>query len=312
MVLLMTVFCFSTIVLSAQERRVITSDSVSLYVKVKGKGIPCLYIHGGPGSGSYWMEKFAGPMLEERFQMIYLDLRGVGRSGSPSNADYGMMRMISDFEEIRKELGISQWVLMGHSFSGTLLTGYAMEKPEALMAMMMFNSTLNLEESITTSWIPESLSVLSLDEKEAFGSEMLSMHEKMNRVFGLLHEKDLVWKLAFSSPEQEARMNASFGEVPNWNGDFSSVGLSHPDYLKNFKPYTREIKLPVLYFYGTRDFTIGPNHYKGLLFPNLMLYEAEVGHVPFMDDLPEVASAIDSFMAHYKLNAQVNVREVQG
>ena len=42
----------------AQEQRFMTSDNVDLYLKVKGKGIPCLYIHGGPDAGSYWMEKF--------------------------------------------------------------------------------------------------------------------------------------------------------------------------------------------------------------------------------------------------------------
>ena len=44
----------------AQERNIFTTDSVSLYVNVKGSGTPCLYIHGGPGSGSYWVEKFFG------------------------------------------------------------------------------------------------------------------------------------------------------------------------------------------------------------------------------------------------------------
>lgn len=69
--------------LQAQEKTILTSDSVSLYVNVKGKGTPCLYLHGGPGSGSYWLEKFFGDYLEQHFQMIYLDQRGVGRSTSP-------------------------------------------------------------------------------------------------------------------------------------------------------------------------------------------------------------------------------------
>ena len=83
-------FLITTISCLAQEQHFITSDSVNLYVKVKGKGIPCLYIHGGPGAGSYWMEKFSGDLLEERFTMIYLDLRGVGRSTSPANKDYSI------------------------------------------------------------------------------------------------------------------------------------------------------------------------------------------------------------------------------
>jgi proline iminopeptidase len=69
--------------MKAQEQHILTTDSVDLYVNVKGSGTYCLFIHGGPGSGSYWVEKFFGKELEQRFTMIYLDQRGVGRSSSP-------------------------------------------------------------------------------------------------------------------------------------------------------------------------------------------------------------------------------------
>src|SRR5512140_1675554 len=81
---------------NAQEMHIKTSDGVDLYVKVKGEGTPCLYIHGGPGSGSYWLEKFSGDMLEKHFKMIYLDQRGVARSTSPADANYSMDRMVQD------------------------------------------------------------------------------------------------------------------------------------------------------------------------------------------------------------------------
>jgi len=55
-------------ILQGQERHIITSDSVDLYVNVRGTGTPCLYIHGGPGSGSYWMELFLGDFLEQHLQ----------------------------------------------------------------------------------------------------------------------------------------------------------------------------------------------------------------------------------------------------
>ena len=85
----------------AQEREILTSDGVKLYVKVKGTGTPYLYLHGGPGSGSHWLEKFFGDYLEQHFQMIYLDQRGVCRSSSPKDNNYSLERMILDFEEVR-------------------------------------------------------------------------------------------------------------------------------------------------------------------------------------------------------------------
>lgn len=295
-------FLFTGLVYSQEgEQRFITTDSVALYLKVKGKGIPCLYIHGGPGSGSYWMEKFSGDILEERFQMIYLDLRGVGRSGSPADKNYSMDRMLADFEEIRQHLGISQWLVMGHSFSGTLLSGYALTYPEALRGMMMFNSTLNITQSMEESWIPKAVDILDIRDKAFYESDTIPTREKLGRLFPMLNDRGLGWKLGFNSQEQEARMNATFGEIPDWNGDFSAVGLFHPDYQLNFKARTSEITLPVLFFYGSNDWIVGPDHYLGVDFPNMMLYRAEVGHVPFMDDKEEIARAIDRFLKRYPL-----------
>jgi proline iminopeptidase len=278
-----------------QAQNFITSDGVSLFFKVKGKGTPCLYIHGGPGSGSYWMEKFSGDILEERFQMIYLDLRGVGRSGSPADGNYNMERMIKDFEEIRRHLGFDTWVIMGHSFSGTMLTGYAAMHPRSLKGMMMFNCSLNLAESIHESWIPKACEFLGLKDDAYFKNDSISFHDKLNRLFPLLNEKDVMWELAFSHKDNERKMNETFNEIPNWNGDFSGVGMSHNDYLVDFKKHTSAIKTPVLFFYGTSDWSIGPKHYKGVKFPNMLLWKSNVGHIPFMENKEDLKKAIDYF-----------------
>jgi hypothetical protein len=52
----------------AEERYIMTSDSVHLYVNVNGSGPACLYIQGGPGSGSFRMEEFMGDVPEQNFQ----------------------------------------------------------------------------------------------------------------------------------------------------------------------------------------------------------------------------------------------------
>lgn len=150
-ILFIAAFLLITYMSDAQKQTFVTSDRVSLFINVKGKGTPCLYIHGGPGSGSYWMEKSSGDILEKRFQMIYLDLRVVVRSGSSLNGNYTMERMLKDFEEIRKHLGVKKWIIMGHSFSGTMVTDYAYRHPDAINALMMFNCTLDLNENITKS-----------------------------------------------------------------------------------------------------------------------------------------------------------------
>jgi proline iminopeptidase len=295
------IFLIAAISCLAQEQRFMTSDSVNLYVKVKGKGMPCLYIHGGPGSGSYWMEKFSGDILEERFKMIYLDLRGVGRSASPANKDYSMNRMVQDFEEIRKHLGIDEWLILGHSFSGTIVTRYALQHPNSIKGMMLFNCTLDIEESINKSWIPFACKMLGIADMTYYKNDAVTTHDKLNRLFGLLNKAGLSWKMTFANKENEQKMNLTFSEIPDWNHDFAGIGISHKDYLINFKAFTSQIKRPVLFFYGKSDWTVGPEHYKGVNFPNMLLWGSNVGHVPFMENKIDMEKAMDSYLKKFNL-----------
>ncbi len=89
-IIILTLFLLIGSSVHAIETFIITSDSVQLYVKIEGTGPSCLYIHGGPGSGGNWLEEFMGDWLEQHFQMIYLDQRGVGRSSSSYDHDYSM------------------------------------------------------------------------------------------------------------------------------------------------------------------------------------------------------------------------------
>ena len=58
--------------------------------------------------------------------------------------------------------------------------------------------------------------------------------------------------------------------------------------------------MPVLVFYGTRDWMVGPDHYTGLNFPNKMLWKSEVGHMPFLEAKEDLEKAIQSYLTNYK------------
>lgn len=94
-------------------------------------------------------------------------------------------------------------------------------------------------------------------------------------------------------------MNEIFTEIPNWNHTFSGIGMSHKDYQKNFKLYSASIKKPVLFFYGECDWSIGPEHYKGVNFPNMLLWKSKVGHMPFMENKKDLEKSIDQFLKKY-------------
>ena len=273
---------------------VMTSDSISLYVHVKGEGPMCLYLHGGPGSGSTWMEAVSGHMLEKRFTMVYLDQRGVCKSETPKNDDFSFARQIQDWEEVRQALGIDHWLLMGHSWGGILMMGYWKAHPNVIDGMMFINCTLSRDTSFVDSWLPRALSILGDTASPVAKDESRPLKERMMVVFPQLND-DNRWMLF--TPNKWA--NDSIGSW-RFHKDCISHGkgetpLFMDEYGEDFRPLTSAIKVPVLYLYGRQDYAVGPEHYKTLHFPNAIIQGADCGHIVFLEEPAVFAEALDRF-----------------
>lgn len=274
----------------AGEKKITTTDGVELYVKVAGSGTPLLYLHGGPGSGSYWFERLTGEFMEQHFTVIYLDQRGVGRSGSPANEDYSLERMTLDFEEVRKALGYENWLTLGHSFGGILQMGYAQRYPEAIKGMIMLNCTIDLNGSACESWIPKAAEIVG--ESYTCEGDTVPLTQRMNEFGGKLREQGLFWKMGSRESETFGKLDEISAEIPDFNYDLGNYVWNYPEYWNNFKPLTAKMSMPVLYFYGKNDFMVGPKHFNGIDFPNLMLWENNGGHIPFIEDKADLEKAI--------------------
>lgn len=273
---------------------VITSDSVRLYVHVKGEGPICLYLHGGPGSGSTWMEAVSGHILEKRFTMVYLDQRGVCKSETPKNDDFSFARQIQDWEEVRQALGIDHWLLMGHSWGGILMMGYWKAHPNVIDGMMFINCTLSRDTSFGESWLPRAISILGDTVSPVAKDESRPLKERMMAVFPQLND-DNRWMLF--TPNKWA--NDSIGSW-RFHKDCISHGkgeipLFMDEYGEDFRPLTSAIKVPVLYLYGRQDYAVGPDHYKTLHFPNAVVLGADCGHIVFLEEPAVFAEALDKF-----------------
>jgi len=295
---ILAVLSFSAI---SQERHIKTSDGVDLYLKIKGEGTPCLYIHGGPGSGSYWLEKFSGEMLEKHFKMIYLDQRGVCRSSSPREGNYSMDRMVKDFEEVRIALGIKEWLTLGHSFGGILQMGYVERHPEAIKGMIMICCGLNMNEAMEEV-VPKACEILGIQDIKSYTDQSIPLADRMVKIqdlYGELRAKDLFWKMGYADHHSIEIMNESFNDIPNWNKDFENTAMSIEDYRMDYKAKTVSIQMPVLFFYGKNDWMAGPNHYKGVNFPNMILWGSDVGHLPFIENKTDLDNAIYSYQKKY-------------
>lgn len=100
------------------------------------RGVPVLFLHGGPGAGaSPTHRRFFDP---GHYRIVILDQRGAGRS-----IPLGEVRrnttdlLVGDLETLRRHLGIERWILFGGSWGSTLALAYAEAHPERCMGLIL-------------------------------------------------------------------------------------------------------------------------------------------------------------------------------
>jgi len=271
-----------------------TSDSVQLYVKVSGKGLPCLFVHGGPGAGSYAFENLAGRNLESQLQMIYLDQRGSGRSASSPRKNYHLDRVVQDLEELRQQLGLSRWVLMAHSFGGVVATAYASRYPERVQAIILANGVLNPGASLA-SMVHYGDSLLPAAARPAL-PPTAPLPQRLGMVMQALGQNKLDYQLQYASDTTAARATRVTRQQPG-NRDFASAVFSLPEYGQDYAPRTAQLNMPVLVLAGHDDFTAGPRHYQTFRFPKQRVEVLPGRHNSLIEQPARAQQAVRSFVA---------------
>lgn len=133
------------------EHRVKASDGVELWYRVAGveRGVPVLFLHGGPGEGSQAMQALGGPALEKKVRMVYLDQRGSGRSGRPKDAKFYSLALLGgDIDTVRAALGAKRIVLLAHSAGTPIALEYAADHPEHVAGLILTGAVPDLPAAV--------------------------------------------------------------------------------------------------------------------------------------------------------------------
>ncbi len=96
-----------------------------------------ILLHGGPGVIDHSYFRPSMDPLGEFAQVIYLDLRGQGRSTRQSPEYYQIGIMADDVAAFCIELGIEHPVVLGHSFGGCVALSLAVRHPELLGRLIL-------------------------------------------------------------------------------------------------------------------------------------------------------------------------------
>ncbi len=129
--------------------RLLVGDGHELHVETIGQpgGIPCVFLHGGPGSGCQPSHRQL--FDPNRHYAVLFDQRGAGRS-TPHGSRMAntTQHLIADMEAIRTRLGIDKWRLVGGSWGATLALAYAETHPGRVSGIVLRATFLGTGEEL--------------------------------------------------------------------------------------------------------------------------------------------------------------------
>jgi proline iminopeptidase len=111
------------------------------------RGMPVVFLHGGPGAGATAAHRrFFDP---DYWRIVIFDQRGAGRSTPLGDIrDNSPAHLVADIERLRILLGIQRWLVFGGSWGSTLALDYAATHPAHCAGLVLRGIFLCREEEI--------------------------------------------------------------------------------------------------------------------------------------------------------------------
>ena len=137
-----------------ESGRLDVRDGHVLYYEQVGApdGMPILYLHGGPGSGSTVGARNNFSVVRHR--AVLFDQRSAGRStphASEESVNWAAIDMdhhVADIERLREHLRIDRWAVFGISWGSVLGATYAERHPEHVTALVLAAVSTGTSEDI--------------------------------------------------------------------------------------------------------------------------------------------------------------------
>jgi pimeloyl-ACP methyl ester carboxylesterase len=226
------------------------------------------------------------PFLEDKYQLVALDLPGHGESDKPVDADYNLPALGRRVLRFLYELGWEDAVFVGNSLGGGTSLSAALQAPERVKGLALINS-VGLREGLplvgklaflpvvplATSYAPAPVMRLGLEcARSAWGTV-----PKERGTFASRYLRSMEGRTAF------------FGTLKNLYG---------PDLDQMAERY-EEIRCPTLVLHGEKDPLIRLSHAELLaeaIPPAELVCLPECGHFPQEEQPEQVASELRTFL----------------
>ncbi|MEL6673017.1 MAG: alpha/beta fold hydrolase [Bacteroidota bacterium] len=255
----------------------------------EGKGEVVLFIHGTP-AWSFLYRTYIR-QLSTRFRCIAPDHLGFGLSDKPPGIDYRPKAQAKRLAHFIEELNLTGITLVVHDFGGPIGLGAAMDIPDRIKRVVMFNT-----------WLWETASLPAVVKIDRLVSSRLGRWLYVNLNFsprfllkkGFAHKQKLTGKLhqAYLGPfpHRQSREGV-YGLAKGLKGD--SVW-----YASLWKRLDTLAEKPWLILWGMKDEFITPDFLKTWkkALPSVEVHTYEVGHFVQEEAPQETMEQIAAFL----------------
>lgn len=133
-------------------------DGGKVWYKIvgEGKGLPLLFIHGGPGASACPL-MFDYPALSAERPLIFYDQLGTGKSERVNDPSlWTPKRFAGEIDSLRKALGLRELHILGQSWGGTVLIEYLSTRPKGIRSAIFSGPLIS-----TSVWMRDANWLLS-------------------------------------------------------------------------------------------------------------------------------------------------------
>jgi proline iminopeptidase len=272
-------------------------DDVTLHTVEVGpeRGPLRIVVHGGPGLDHTYLRPWLDP-LGQRARLVYVDLRGHGRSSAPADAHgYTLAAAASDLAALIASLGEGAPAdVLGHAFGATVVMELAALHPERVRRVVLVDPLRDLEQIRTMPARSRATlgeagwqRVLDLSTPQGTLRDPHDVTELFRRLGGMWwHRPPADAVLARMGRDLRYRAEADehfLVALGSWDG----------------RARAAEVRAPALVVSGADDRTFPPADSRALaeVMPHGRYAEvAEAGHCPFIEQPGRFVQVVEAFL----------------
>ncbi len=278
---------------------VIIDDASIFYLPVGSPAKhPLIVLHGGPGLDHAEMHPWMDA-LADTFYMVYVDLRGQGRSERVDPGTLTLPRFAEDVTKLAQSLGFDRYAVLGHSFGSFVALAHAIEQGGAS------HYFLSAATASFTKSMPEIQANLDEFEPEELREDVKrswALEPEVKTPEDFAEVMRLQMPFHFASVESEGfRRHLEAGDSTVYAPEVLAYVAGH-DYAIEYEDRLWEIAEPTLILVGEYDRTCTPRAARDLhagIVGSELVVIPEAGHQSYIEQPAMYFAAVRDFFVRH-------------